>query len=123
MTALPLNLPDPHWLSLLRDQRKNGRPISDIARDVGMPRSSVSMLLSGTYPARSLDLVAAKYGPVIVERYSQQVACPHLRRGISRDACVDHASAPMSQSNPDRLSHWLACNRCPLNPTRKEASE
>lgn len=76
----------------------------------------MSMLLSGTYPARSLDLVTRKHGARIVEIYRQQLLCPYLRRSISKEACRAFASAPMSISNPEKLKHWRACSQCPFNP-------
>ena len=123
-TALSLDLPDPEWLVLLRAEKDRGKSVSQIAREIGMARPSVSMLLSGTYPAQSLDLVARKHGARIVRAYRDQVLCPHLRHGISIDDCRGHASAPMSTSTPEKLRHWRACRRCPLNPvTPQEAGD
>ena len=48
--------------------------------------------------------------------YRDQVLCPHLRRGIGAEECRSFAAAPMSTSNPEKLRHWEACRRCPLNP-------
>lgn len=114
--ALNLDLPEPEWVALLRAEQAKGKSVSQIARETGMARPSVSMLLSGTYPAQSLDLVTRKHGARIVQLYRDQVLCPHLRRGISAEVCRGHASAPMSTSNPEKLRHWQACRRCPLNP-------
>lgn len=114
--SLKLDLPEPEWVVLLREQQAKGKSISQIAREVDMARPSVSMLLSGTYPAQSLDLATRKHGARIVQLYRDQIACPHLRRGITAEECRRHAGAPMSTSNPERLRHWEACRRCPLNP-------
>jgi transcriptional regulator with XRE-family HTH domain len=113
--VLNLDLPEPEWVTLLREQQAKGKSISQIARETGMARPSVSMLLSGTYPARSLDLATRKHGARIIQLYRDQMLCPHLRRGISSEECRKFASAPMSTSNPARLQHWQACRRCPLN--------
>lgn len=122
---LRLNLGDaePQWVSLLRAERAKGKSVSQLARETGMPRPSLSMLLSGTYPARSLDLVTRKHGARIVEIYRDQVLCPHLRHAISKDACRAHASAPMSTSNPEKLKHWRACRQCEFNPLLKEGQK
>lgn len=112
--------PDPEWLMLLRSERARGRSISEIARACGMARSSVSMLIAGTYPARSLDLVERKHGALIVKAFRDRVLCPHLRRAIAFDDCHRHATAPMSISNVARMRHFEACRRCPLNPTQAE---
>lgn len=120
--ALNLDLPEPEWIGLLRAEHAKGKSVSQIAREIGLARPSVSMLLSGTYPARSLDLVTAKHGRRVVEIYRDQVLCPHLRKAIGKPDCRTHASAPMSMSNPDRLAQWAACDRCPLNPLKQEDS-
>ncbi|PZO64580.1 MAG: hypothetical protein DI498_10855 [Paracoccus denitrificans] len=118
--SLGLALPDPEWVTLLKAERSRGKSVSQIARETGMARPSVSMLISDTYPARSLDLAAAKHGARIVQLYRDQVLCPHLHRGISTDACRQFAATPMSTSNPDKLQHWAACRRCSLNPLTGE---
>lgn len=114
--SLNLEMPDPEWLALLKGERAKGKSVSDIARESGVARSSLSMLLNGTYPARSLDLVARKHAVRIVRIYRNQVLCPHLGRGIGAAECQAFASAPMSTSNPEKLRHWRACRGCPLNP-------
>lgn len=119
--SLNLDLPEPEWIHLLREELAKGKSVSQISREIGLARPSVSMLLSGTYPAQSLDLVTAKHGARVVEIYRNQVACPHLRRSVAKEVCRAHASAPMSSSCPDRLAHWAACRRCPLNPLKPEA--
>ena len=118
--ALNLALPEPEWISLLRAERAKGKSVSQIARETGMARPSVSMLLSGTYPAQSLDLCSAKHAARVVQIYQDRVLCPHLRTAIAKAACRAHAEAPMSTSNPDKLSHWRACRACAVNPIAHE---
>ncbi len=115
-SALNLELPEPEWITLLREQQAKGKSVSQIARETGMKRPSLSMLLNGTYPAQSLDLVTRKHGARVVQLYRDQVLCPHLRRGIGAEECRSFAAAPMSTSNPEKLRHWEACRRCPLKP-------
>jgi hypothetical protein len=112
--SLKLDLPDPEWLVLLRQEQGKGKSVSQIARETGMARPSVSMLLSGTYPAVSLDLVTRKFGAAVIKLYRDQVLCPHLRRGIGVAECATYAAAPMSTSNPEKLRHWRACRACTL---------
>ncbi len=116
LPKLNLDLPEPEWITLLKAERAKGKSVSQIARETGMARPSVSMLISDTYPARSLDLVTRKHAARVVQLYRDQVFCPHLRRGIGAEACLSLASAPMSTSRPDKLAHWAACRRCPHNP-------
>lgn len=110
------NLPEPEWITLLRAERAGGKSVSKIARETGLARSSLSQLLSGTYPARSLDHATRKNAARIIRLYRNQVLCPHLRRGLGSQQCRDLASAPMSTSRPEKLRQWQACRHCPLNP-------
>lgn len=119
LPSLNLDLPEPEWLALLKAERAAGKSVSQIAREVEMARPSVSMLLAGTYPAQSLDLVARKHGAKILKLYRNEVMCPHLRTGLSNEACQEYATRPMSTSNPDKLAHWSACRKCPFNPTKE----
>lgn len=116
---LNLDLADPEWLTLLRSERGKGKSVSQLARETGMARPSVSMLLNGTYPTNSLDLVSRKHGARIVMIYRDQVLCPHLHRGIGAVECKAFATAPMSTSSPEKLLHWRACRQCDLNPTKE----
>lgn len=115
--AALMQLPDLEWISLLRDEVEKGRSVAAVARDVGIPRPSLSMLLAGTYPA-GLDKVSRKYAAKVIALFRSQVLCPHQRKGISSGDCRALASAPMSTSNPDRLSQFIACRKCPQNPTQ-----
>ncbi len=121
LPSLNLDLPDPEWIQLLRAEQAKGKSVSQISREIGMARPSVSMLLSGTYPAQSLDLVTAKHGSRVLSLYRDQVLCPHLHRGIGKAECQKLASAPMSRSHPEKLRQWRACQHCTLNPLKPEA--
>lgn len=121
--GLNLDLPDPEWIALLREEVAKGRTITEVAREVGIARASLSMLLSGTYPAQSLDLATRRHAARVVQLLRHAVACPHLMRAITREECRAHAGAPMSTSSPERLRHWRACRGCALNPFRHEGDE
>lgn len=115
------NLMQPEWLNLLHAEKTNGKSIAQIAREIGMKRPSLSLLMSGNYPA-GLDKVTRKFEPIVLKLYGAKVACPHLGHGISLDTCATHANAPMTMSSPAKLKHWSACQRCPNHPNRKDAS-
>ena len=85
----------PEWIALLRGERAKGKTIAAIAREVGMKRPTLSLLLNDKYPA-SLARVTAKYEGAVLMRYRGQIACPHLGRGIGADECARHARAPMT---------------------------
>lgn len=120
MQRAPLiDLPDPEWLALLRAEVAKGVTIAAVARAVGMQRTMLSMLLSGTYPAR-MDKLARRFAGRVTELYGEGVLCPHLHRTIPHATCLAHAQAPMSTSNPDRLRHWVACRACTQNPVKNK---
>lgn len=111
-----LDLPELEWIALLRAEvAKPNKTITDVAREIGMKRPSLSLLLSGNYPAK-LNKVTEKFAAKVMRLYRHEVLCPHLRQGISDEACFAFANAPMSMSSPEKLRHYRACQRCPLNP-------
>lgn len=115
-TGLKLDCPDPEWLALLREAvTAEGASIASVAREIDMPRPSLSMLLAGTYPAK-LDKVGRKYAAKVLQRYRNRVPCPHLRTSIGRDECRSFAQALQTTSCPDKLAHWRACRACETNP-------
>ncbi|MGH1577733.1 helix-turn-helix domain-containing protein [Planktotalea sp.] len=109
------------WIEVLRAENVAGKTVADIAREIGMPRPSVSMLINGTYPA-DLNKASAKHAAKVMRLYQNKVACPHFARAIGFAECQEHAAAPMSLSHPTKLKLWRACQRCEDNPIRKEAS-
>lgn len=122
LPTLNLDLPEPEWIALCRAEVAQGKSISRVSRETGIARSSLSMLLSGTYPADSLDLASQRHAARVVQLYRDQVLCPHQRRGIPADQCRTLAAAPMSTSDPDQISQWRACRRCALNPLSQKES-
>lgn len=122
LPKLNFDLSDPEWIALLKAERAGGKSVSQIARETGMARPSVSMLISGTYPAQSLDLVSRKHAAAVLRLYRAQVPCPHLRRAIGAGECREFIAAPMSTSSPEKLRHWAACRRCPHNPKSGETT-
>ncbi|MGY9046300.1 hypothetical protein P775_11165 [Puniceibacterium antarcticum] len=109
-----LMLEDPEWLALLKAQVAQGRTITQVAEEIGMSRPSLSMLISGTYPAR-LDKVQVKYAGIILSKYKDQVFCPHLHTGLPRIICARHAASERPGS-AERMRHWRACQSCSQNP-------
>ncbi|WP_233193099.1 hypothetical protein [Acidimangrovimonas sediminis] len=113
-----LDLPAPDWVELVREEVAKGRSIAAVAAEIGMPRPSLSMLLSGTYPAK-LDKVSRKYAARVFSIYRAERLCPHIGRGISLATCRENALAPMSTSNPEKLRQWRACRVCEFNPLKE----
>lgn len=120
--SLNLDLPEPEWIALCRQEVAKGKSISQVSRETGIARPSLSMILSGTYPAQSFDLASRKHAARVVKLYRGRVLCPHLRSSLAASDCKAKASAPMSTSDPEQISQWRACRRCPLNPLTPEAA-
>ena len=83
--------------------------IAAVARKIGYARPSLSLYLSGRYPAGDTGAIEA----AIVRALTGRVSCPHLGRDLSADECLGFASRPMPMSRPDALRHWHACRDCP----------
>lgn len=113
-----MSMAEPDWIDLLRSQQERGKSIAEIAREIGMPRPSVSLLISGKYPA-SLSKVTQKYGDTVRRLYQQKVPCPHLGKSIEPEDCARFATAPMTMSNPKKLQHWRACQSCSHNTNKR----
>lgn len=111
-------LPDPEWISVLRaESAKPGRTKQQIAEELGVSRTAISLLCSGKYSAR-IDKVGVKIAALVVSRYAHQVWCQHVHAAIPEATCHEHAAAPMTMSDPVRLRQWAACRSCPINPVK-----
>lgn len=105
-------LTDPAWLDVLRvEAQKPGRTKADIAKELGVSRTAISLLCAGKYSAR-MDKVQAKIAGPVMALYARRVWCPFLRKAISPEACAGFCAAPMSTSDPAKLKHWAACRTC-----------
>ncbi|MGB0695396.1 MAG: hypothetical protein ACPGOY_07075 [Rhodospirillaceae bacterium] len=109
---MQLNLKDAA-LEYVRDHNaKNGGRggVKALAEAIGYKRPTVSSYLNGGYPANTEKLEKA-----LADYLFGGVDCPHLAARITDDACAGYRTAAMSQSDPDKLRHWLACQVCPKN--------
>lgn len=96
------------WMRILREQCDQ-TSISDVARQIGYSRSTISLVLSGNYNGGT-SKIAAK----VIVTFTDFVRCPHLACDITQAVCRDHQSRPMPTSHPKALRHWIACrNGCP----------
>ena len=121
MRDLPMT--EPVWITLLRaETEKPGKTIQAVADEIGMPRSSLSLLLSGNYPAR-LQKKEENFGPLVLRLYSQDVFCPHVTALISRPECEAHHTAPRDPHIAAKLLQWGACQRCPNNPKNQNTGD
>lgn len=114
MTVVPLPAPRPAWLELLR-AAVAASSISAVAGQIGLSPTTVSLVLAGKYPARTLDGVAQKVRDAL-----DHWRCPHLEIDLPGYRCVAWRTRPMPRSSARELRHWRACQTCPHNPTAKE---
>ena len=106
---------DPDWLVKLRAEAA-ATTIAAAARRIGMARASVSLVLSGGYPA-GLARVEARVRAKLMD----QVRCPAFGQDIALDRCRTQAARPFSASSGRAARLWEACAACPNRP--KEVSD
>lgn len=97
-----------NWFQAL-NEHVGKSTISEVARQIGYSRSTVSLVLSGKYDGGT-DAIAAK----VLETFTDHVTCPFLSADITVGSCNDYQSRPMPTSHPRDLDHWMACrDGCP----------
>ncbi|MBP9101482.1 MAG: helix-turn-helix transcriptional regulator [Nitrosomonas sp.] len=108
------------WMTLLRRQVeaynaqfRNGKGgIKKAAEQLGVSRSTISLILSGQYIASS-EHVAKK----VLEVFAR-VQCPHLGQDISNQQCRENSSREAPTSSPRAMKHWRACQSCAHNQNK-----
>jgi hypothetical protein len=102
------------WRQLLNEAvATDPRRIAGVADRLGLSRSAISQVVSGTYPA-STRRIAAR----VLDHYDH-IACPHLGQSISRQRCAGYALRPCPTTSPAEVRHWRACQACPLKPVKE----
>lgn len=96
----------PEWMHLL-DRAVAATSVADVARRLGVARSSVSLLINGKYPGGT-DNMAARVMDVLAE------PCPVYGGGRTSESCVSRRAEPMPTSNPFALRQWRMCQQCNL---------
>lgn len=96
------------WLELL-SEAVNASSRAAVAKELGVSRPSVSLLLSGTYPGNTNRMAAR-----IMERYAR-VDCPHTGKSVTPEHCR-RFTGQVPSSSPAALRQWRACRACPHNP-------
>ncbi|MDV7341004.1 helix-turn-helix transcriptional regulator [Terasakiella sp. A23] len=79
-----------------------------VADKIGVPRSSLSAFLNGSYPGKT-DNIEDKILRALVGR----VNCPHQGTDIAQDDCADLSSRDMPMSGKHAIRQWKACQGCP----------
>ena len=105
-----------NWLEVLQN-RVDEIGLTNTGAEIGYNRSTVSLVLSGKYPASSTDRVRAA-----VEATYGHVDCPQLETNIPAALCKKHRTASMPQSSASDLRFWRGCQTCSNNPNRENQS-
>lgn len=99
---------DPRWLALMRQEvdRTSRQALAD---RLGYSRTTVSLVLSGTYPGNP-DKIAAKAIEVLEPVLA--VDCPYLGEQLPIKQCVEYSSQRAPTHHPTKMGHWRACQQC-----------
>lgn len=100
----------PETVELLRTAVRQAGSMAGAARDLGVSRSAVSLLLAGRYPAKDTSAMETRI------RGLAGVDCPHLGRRVSYEHCCSTALGPCPTHTPEALAAWRACQGCPHRP-------
>lgn len=88
----------------------------EVARRCGYKNHTiVSLIAAGKYQA-STD----RFGEKVLTAFGV-ISCPHLGADIPRADCTGYALRTVPTSSPEKLRHWLACQRCPHKPSKEAA--
>lgn len=104
--CMPRTADVPEWMHLL-DRAVATTSVTDVARRLGVARSSLSLLVNGKYPGGT-DNMAARVMDVLAE------PCPVYGGPRTSEACASRRAEPMPTSNPFALRQWRACQLCNL---------
>lgn len=100
------------WLSILRDQiAAKGLPA--VATELGVAKSTISMVAGGKYPART-DRIEAR---VLAVYGGATVACPVLGAIDTATCAGNHDRARrigLRAGNPETLRLFKTCSNCPV---------
>lgn len=96
----------PEWMHLL-DRAVAATSVADVARRLGVARSSVSLLINGKYPGSTSNM-AARVMDVLAE------PCPVYGSPRTSESCASRRAEPMPTSNPFALRQWRMCQLCNL---------
>ena len=96
----------PEWMHLL-DRAVAATSVADVARRLGVARSSLSLLINGKYPGGT-DNMVARVMDVLAE------PCPVYGGPRTSEDCASHRAEPMPTSNPFALRQWRVCQLCNL---------
>lgn len=95
---------DDDWRAILGDAVAR-TSVAEVARRMGVARTSVSLLLHDRYPGGTGNM-AARVLATLVE------PCPVYGGPRRAATCVTRRAAPLPTSNPFALRRWRECQAC-----------
>jgi hypothetical protein len=102
---------EPRWLALMR-QEADRTTRQSLADRLGYSRTTVSLVLSGTYPGNTEKIATraiAVLEPVLV------VECPYLGVELAIARCAEYSTQRAPTHHPIKMAHWRACQQCQNN--------
>lgn len=93
------------WFILLT-QAAEASSCTEVARKLGVSRTSISLLLAGKYPGnteRMKKRIIAMFGGHI---------CPQSGLRVDSSQCQRRRAEPMPTANPHVLHQWRECASC-----------
>ncbi|MCC6195686.1 MAG: LacI family transcriptional regulator [Burkholderiales bacterium] len=100
------------WFTVLR-ARVDATSCQQVAEELGLSRTAVSLVLGGKYPAST-----ARIATRVLRTYDRHL-CPYLQEEIAGHECRRYAARKFSASAPMQARHWRACQVCPHNPFKR----
>ena len=101
-----------NWFAVLKAEVERSN-LRDVGAAIGYSKTSLSMILRGTYPGKTDNVAAA------VEKKLSSYRCPHSGGQVSATICRSIADEPPPTHNPIKMQQWRACQSCPKRPKKK----
>lgn len=79
--------------------------ITQVAKKMGIPRCTLSLVVNDKYPADPKNILAR------FKQVFSGIHCPYLNTELSREQCLEY-SGKSRPSNLLGLQHWRACQHC-----------
>lgn len=105
------------WFGLLKS-RCEGAVQAQVARQMGVSSTTMSMVLNGTGPYGDGSASTARIADRVLHTFGRY-ECPHLTSEasgdsvvISADQCRGYAHRPAPTGSPRDMQHWQACRQC-----------
>jgi len=106
-----------HAMNLLRIELSRLGSKAAVATRIGCKRSAVSMVLTGSYPARPDGVLAAAL--LVLDQHH----CPYLGIVVEQAYCDETNSGPPPTWDPSALTQRRTCKACPHYPRKPQAGD